>query len=87
VSNNGIAVDISDNGGRRTGIERRYFSYSTHIPERRCDDDRRCEEDRRSGQERREMARIIDFAKEQKKIDRRNVWNMFYQQAFAYAVA
>jgi len=37
-----------DNGGRRLGIERRQFSYSSHIPERRGRDDRRTGLDRRN---------------------------------------
>jgi hypothetical protein len=37
-----------DNGGRRSGIERRQFSYSSHIPERRRDEDRRTGPDRRN---------------------------------------
>jgi hypothetical protein len=32
---------FKDNGGRRIGVDRRSFSYSLHIPERRSDDDRR----------------------------------------------
>ena len=40
--------DIShDNGGRRSGIERRQFSYDKHIPERRSGRDRRSGFDRR----------------------------------------
>ena len=42
-----------DNGGRRTGLERRRFNYSTHIPERRSGEDRRSGKDRRSGADRR----------------------------------
>jgi hypothetical protein len=38
----------SDNGGRRQGLERRYFSYSIHIPERRSVHDNRSGKDRRS---------------------------------------
>ena len=38
-----------DNGGRRSGIERRRFSYSVNIPERRSGKDRRCGIDRRDG--------------------------------------
>ncbi|NNK84749.1 MAG: hypothetical protein HKO91_04265 [Desulfobacterales bacterium] len=38
---------IHDTGGRRSGIERRQFTYAGHIPERRV-------EDRRSGVERRD---------------------------------
>ncbi len=42
-----------DNGGRRSGIDRRQFSYSGHIPERRTGRDRRSGKDRRSGFDRR----------------------------------
>ncbi len=42
-----------DNGGRRSGIDRRQFSYSTHIPERRKGVERRAGLDRRSGRDRR----------------------------------
>ena len=38
---------ISDNGGIRTGIERRIFSYNLHVPERRSKKDRRGGLDRR----------------------------------------
>ena len=43
-----------DNGGRRSGIDRRQFSYAIHIPERRS------EEDRRNGLDRRLEARTSD---------------------------
>jgi len=36
-----------DNGGERSGIERRQFSYTSHIPERRTGKDRRNCDDRR----------------------------------------
>jgi hypothetical protein len=36
-----------DNGGRRSGGDRRNYSYSLHIPERRSGQDRRSGEDRR----------------------------------------
>jgi hypothetical protein len=42
-----------DCGGRRSGIDRRQFSYAIHIPERRSGDERRNGSDRRSGEERR----------------------------------
>jgi hypothetical protein len=42
----------ADNGGRRTGSERRSYSYTMHIPERRHGEDRRC------GDDRREMPRV-----------------------------
>lgn len=48
-----LTYDLSDNGGRRIGFERRRFSYSEHIPERRCGEDRRSGTDRRTGIERR----------------------------------
>jgi hypothetical protein len=40
---------LMDNGCRRSRIDRRYFSYSSHIPERRCGKDRRAYKDRISG--------------------------------------
>jgi hypothetical protein len=33
-----------DNGGRRCGLERRKFSYTQHVPERRSGCDRRASE-------------------------------------------
>jgi len=36
-----------DNGGRRLGIDRRQFSYTMHIPERRSGKERRSGLDRR----------------------------------------
>ena len=38
---------LHDNGGRRSGIERREFNYDEYIPERRADCDRRSGLDRR----------------------------------------
>ncbi|MCK5606208.1 hypothetical protein KAR91_30190 [Candidatus Pacearchaeota archaeon] len=38
---------LFDNGGRRSEIERRQFSYNGHIPERRSNKDRRSGLDRR----------------------------------------
>ncbi len=38
---------IKDNGGRRSGVDRRQFSYTSYIPERRSGVERRCGEDRR----------------------------------------
>ncbi|MBU0993985.1 MAG: hypothetical protein KJ737_15935 [Proteobacteria bacterium] len=37
-----------DNGGRRSGIDRRQFSYSGYLPERRSGEDRRNGKDRRA---------------------------------------
>jgi len=36
-----MKIPAIDNCGRRQGIERRQFSYSVHIPERRTGKDRR----------------------------------------------
>jgi hypothetical protein len=47
VGNSGIQTIAEDNGGRRIGIDRRSFSYSLHIPERRSQDDRRKGDHRR----------------------------------------
>ena len=38
---------LPDNGGRRSGIDMRQFSYTTHIPERRSGKERRSGVDRR----------------------------------------
>jgi hypothetical protein len=32
---------VHDHGGRRSGVDRRQFSYAIHIPERRSGKDRR----------------------------------------------
>jgi hypothetical protein len=45
---------LIDNGGRRSGGDRRAFNYSVHIPERR-------ENDRRSGKDRRQFPRYKCF--------------------------
>ena len=39
---------IADNGGRRSGVDRRQFTYSSYVPERRSGRDRRSIADRRS---------------------------------------
>lgn len=38
---------LPDNGGRRSGFDRREFLYDVHIPERRSGKDRRSGLDRR----------------------------------------
>ena len=53
MSNAPMIAQIIDNGGRRSGIDLRQFSYTGHIPERRSSEDRRCGLDRRSGLDRR----------------------------------
>jgi hypothetical protein len=41
------AYQVPDRDGRRLGIDRRQFTYSFHIPERRSGEDRRSGVDRR----------------------------------------
>ena len=40
-------LNLIDNGGRRSGIDRRQLAYDQHIPERRSGIDRRSGLDRR----------------------------------------
>ena len=56
-----VAFSLPDNGGRRTGIDRRRFSYSDHIPERRSGEDRRSDSDRRGIERRRGSNRRSDM--------------------------
>jgi hypothetical protein len=71
-----IGIFLRDNGGRRTGIERRYFSYTSFIPERRSDNDRRSSLDRRSGRDRRnDKNNVISLAERRDSSDRRIFWN------------
>jgi hypothetical protein len=48
-----------DNGGRRSGVDRRQYSYTTHVPERRSGKDRRNRKDRRSEYGRRNIMQQI----------------------------
>ena len=57
-----VAIHIRDNGGRRSGFDRRQFSYSGHIPERRELPDRRSGADRRNGTDRRQDQKTPDKA-------------------------
>jgi hypothetical protein len=52
-----IPLHLPDNGGRRSGIERRRFQYTFHIPERRFGHERRSGFDRRNGTDRRTLGR------------------------------
>ena len=47
--NSNMVALQSENGDRRLGLERRYFSYDAHIPERRSGAIRRSRVDRRDG--------------------------------------
>jgi hypothetical protein len=42
-----MVIFVKDNAGRRSGIERRVFLYTIHIPERRSGRERRKDLDRR----------------------------------------
>ena len=44
-----MGIFIKNNADRRSGIERRVFSYTLHIPERRLGKERRDGLERRSG--------------------------------------
>jgi len=48
-----MPLGLIDTGGRRTGIDRRDFSYTNYLPNRRIGEDRRSGVDRRHGVERR----------------------------------
>ena len=46
-----MRTSLPDNDGRRSGDDRRKFSYAMHIPERQVKKDRRVGMDRRSSQQ------------------------------------
>ena len=53
-----------DKGGRRSGTDRRRFSYAVHIPERRSSIDRRKGIERR-GDQRKYIEHILESEEEQ----------------------
>jgi hypothetical protein len=53
ANHRGLPFEISDNGGRRSGIDRRQFSPVCRVPTRWTGPDRRHSGDRRSGLDRR----------------------------------
>ena len=53
MSDSRMEQDLRDNGGRRSGVDRRQFLYTDYIPERRAGEDRRRRIDRRCGEDRR----------------------------------
>jgi hypothetical protein len=55
-----VVISLSDSGDRRSGTDRRQFSYFSHIPERRCG------QERRSGVDRRSRKRILGATRLQK---------------------
>jgi hypothetical protein len=58
---------LLDNGGRRSGIDRRRFSYAVHIPERRSSVDRRKGLDKR-GQQRIQIKHIKEKEQQEQAI-------------------
>ena len=56
-----ITLRLPDNGGRRSGIERRRFQYTSHVPERRSGFDRRSGIDRRTLERRQDIDRRAGF--------------------------
>lgn len=73
-----IALALIDNGGRRSGVDRRQFSYTDHVPDRRFRKDRRSNIDRRAGTDQRSglnrrNGKVIELKLEsmRKGIDRR----------------
>ena len=69
MNSNVNTIEIRDNGGRRSGIDRRHYSYSGHIPERRNGFDRREQADRRK------VVDLIEFKKEREIQERRKAWS------------
>jgi len=65
-----IAVALVDNGGRRSGFDRRQFSYTNHIPERRSD----LELDRRALPDRR---RLVDRRHHAERRTSKSGWESF----------
>jgi len=57
-----MTLRLPDNGGRRSGIERRRFQYTSHIPERRSGHDRRSGIDRRTMERRQSVDRRAGLA-------------------------
>ena len=78
MGNSRVVFTLKENGGRRSGIDRRQISYAGHIPERRSgkdrrrDSDRRSKSDRRGGEERRTYMMHIDDVIARYGLDRRS---------------
>jgi len=72
VENVHVVFTLTEDGGRRSGIDRRQISYACHIPERRSGKDRRSKSDRRGGEERRTYMMHVDDVIARFGLDRRN---------------
>ncbi|MFO7737889.1 MAG: hypothetical protein R6V46_05410 [Desulfatiglandaceae bacterium] len=66
ASNLNLPFEISDNGGRRSGIERRRFDASSSIPKSRTGPDRRRGFERRNGLDRRSGITFRQAGKERR---------------------
>lgn len=51
---------LYDNEGRRCGVERRTFSYTCYIPERRTGNERRSGQDRRMSQRLKQAPHMLE---------------------------
>ncbi len=92
-----MVVALVDNGGRRSGINRREFSYTDHTPDRRLSSDRRDANDRRDGKDQRNGLDRRDIVEETKPVtlksiisrrngnDRRSIMDRRAAFAAAYA--
>ncbi len=54
-----VVFSLSTCPDRRSGVERRQFSYDSYIPERRCGQDRRSSLDSRSDFDRRKSKKLL----------------------------
>jgi len=68
---------IKDNGGRRSGTDRREYSYSAHLPERRSGLDQRSGFDRRGGFDRRRPLGAVAAIECRSGKERRRGWPGF----------
>jgi|WetSurMetagenome_2_1015567.scaffolds.fasta_scaffold1191073_2 hypothetical protein len=77
MSDSKVIWELRENSGRRPGIDRRYFSYSNHIPERRHIVDRRSYVERRSVEDRKFSCDSIkkELTERRIVIERRSAWN------------
>ena len=71
VSKSTDNLRLTNNGERRSGIDRRQFSYTDHIPERRAGEDRRSGLERRCGRDRRVTVEAIAGMERRRGSDRR----------------
>jgi hypothetical protein len=76
VTDSRMEQGLRDNGGRRSGVDRRQFLYTDHIPERRAREDRRSRVDRRCGEDRRNQNDQTVEMNRRSGLDRRAAFQM-----------